>query len=276
MGARPAFYTLAVTLFTLWSPAGLAQNTVPAEVVQQEQQLERLPDLGCQALLNGQIVVNEGLLHQRAQMIENYWIRQFAQRNWMFEEMRINVFSGTTLSSAGGPITTLQGPIYDRGSKTINIDPAFLPLMVHRIGPPTDALATVMVAHETGHHIQVVRNSFEKGVRLAERASGGDIKKALDYFYLRIELQADCLAGVFFGYLRSQGLATNDQIQDAALRLALMGDDIQQVMVLLTTGQMGNPSYAHPNAVQRQEWFLRGANDPRLEVCEPFDEPILQ
>jgi predicted metalloprotease len=227
-----------------------------------------LPGKVCEALLEGLIAATPELVRQRLTQIETFWTEKFAQRGLAFKAPTLRVFDGETMSSAG-LLKMQMGPLYSPMDRSIFIDPTFLNHFKDQIGPPTDAGLTSILAHEVGHHIQKLLNAYQKGALVTRRAGLSD-----NEFSVLLELQADCLSGMFMGSLYRRGFATRDQIDETFQRFALLGVDMQHD-IKIRLGIESTPHQTHPQSDQRSSWFERGINASGLNECEPFAVPVL-
>jgi uncharacterized protein len=170
-----------------------------------------------------------------------------------YQEPSINVFSGN-VSTACGPASSDVGPFYCPADRELYIDPTFYDVMESRLRAPGDFAQAYVIAHEAGHHVQNLIGATRLQVQ-------GESQNQVS---VRVELQADCFAGVW-GHQEQADL----QITDADLREALnaahaIGDDT------LSGGQGSPAQFTHGTSEQRMRWFRRGfdTGDPRQ--CDTF------
>jgi|GEM_PF-3929537 len=221
----------------------------------------------CQGLLSGNIdLISDSLADARMSMIGQFWKAKFQERGWEFGELKITHYSKFVVTPQG---VASDGVSYNPNEKTVLLDRNFFRDRVALFGPGNDALLTFFLSHEIGHHIQNVR-----GI-LLRVLMGANTPELYNYFWNRIENQADCLAGVFFHYLWRQGLVSADQIADVRIRIQYSGDDAQ-LLFRLKNG-LGNQNMGHPhgNSQERLRWFDTGLNAGDMNVCEPFAQHVL-
>lgn len=191
-----------------------------------------------QALAEGVIQPTGELIQRRAAMSDAFWQQQFQSRNWPYQKLNVMIFSGNATTSDGTALTTKMGPAYDPNRKTVMADPKFFTVAQDFLMMPTDAFVTVVAAHEAGHHVQLLKGLIDQ--QLGPK-----------------ELQADCLAGVFFADLVAKRLATQSQANDAEMRLLLMGEYIRSQ----------HPGQNVPGGDARQAAFKKGLTEKNLSAC---------
>jgi hypothetical protein len=192
--------------------------------------------------------------------IQAYWTDEFARSGSRYEPARTRFFSDQ-ISTGCGFASSASGPFYCPEDGRIYIDLGFFDDLRTKFGAQGGPLAQAYVlAHEYGHHVQDLAGS------LANRGGGtGPNSRAV-----QIELQADCLAGVWAKNAASTGYLeqiTDAQIADALNAAASVGDDrIQQQ----TQGGVNPDSWTHGSAAQRQQWFSTGYRSGDPNDCDTF------
>lgn len=190
---------------------------------------------------------------------EDVWRTQFQQGRLpnygagsvAYREPTLVVFQGG-VSTGCGNATSDVGPFYCPGDTNLYIDPGFYQVMESRLRAPGDFAQAYVIAHEVGHHVQNL-------IGATQRQVSGDNQNQTS---VRVELQADCLAGVW-GHTAQASLA----IDDADLREALnaahaIGDD--------TLGQSDERQFTHGSSAQRIRWFRRGFDSGDARQCDTF------
>ncbi|MFT4164424.1 MAG: neutral zinc metallopeptidase [Microlunatus sp.] len=194
--------------------------------------------------------------------IQSYW----AQTLVGYKQIQVVPFTGQ-VSTACGTATSAVGPFYCPGDTTVYLDTAFFDQLTRQLGAEGgDAAEAYVFAHEFGHHIQNLTGTMGKvqsqGAGQTGPKSGG----------VRLELQADCYAGVWLRQAANDPQSpiaevTRDDLRRAVDAAAAVGDDrIQKRM----QGQVRPESWTHGSAEQRQKWLLQGFNSGDPNTCDTF------
>jgi uncharacterized protein len=173
------------------------------------------------------------------------------------------------IESACGFAQSATGPFYCPQDHRVYLDLGFFAELSQRFGAPGDFARAYVVAHEVGHHVQRL-SGIEGRVRAGQR----DDPEAVNALSVRLELQADCFAGVW-GHIAAQpGRAANGQvelergdIEEGLQAAAAIGDDRLQRM---TTGHVAPDRFTHGTSAQRVDWFRRGLTSGRPDACNTF------
>jgi len=164
--------------------------------------------------------------------------------------------------SACGEAGAEAGPFYCPGDQKVYIDLGFYRDLASRFGAPGQFAQAYVIAHELGHHLQNVLG-IEPKVREAQRRRP-DQRNALS---VRMELQADCLAGVWGHAARQRGLLDPGDLEAGLTAAAAIGDDRLQKQA---TGRVNPESFTHGSSAQRVEWFRRGFDSGDPDACDTF------
>lgn len=194
---------------------------------------------------------------------EDSWRAIFAQSGERYREPRLVLFTDE-VASACGFAQAAMGPFYCPGDHKVYIDLAFYEELRSRFGAPGDFAQAYVIAHEVGHHVQNLLGISDQ-VRRAQQAAG---RAEANELSVRLELQADCLAGVWASHAdRARGILESGDVEEALAAAAAIGDDRLQRQ---TTGRVLPESFTHGTSEQRARWFRRGMEGEDLEDCDTF------
>ncbi len=189
------------------------------------------------------------------------WARLFQERGRTYTHARMVLFRDA-IQSACGFAQTATGPFYCPGDQKLYIDLGFFDELKNRFGAPGDFAQAYVIAHELGHHVQRLLGTEEQ-VRAAQERS----PDAANELSVRLELQADCYAGVWGHETQQQNILEPGDLDEGLQAAASVGDDRIQKM----SGQAVSPeSFTHGSSEQRVSWFRRGFQSGRLEDCDTF------
>jgi len=195
---------------------------------------------------------------------EYVWGRVFQSFGRKYEEPRLVMFSGGTNSACGQGVAQM-GPFYCPLDKKVYIDLSFFNELDRRFGAPGDFAQAYVVAHEVGHHVQNLLGIASKVQEAKQRIP----ERQANALQVRMELQADCLAGVW--------ASVNDQLKkrlqpgdvEAGLRAAAaIGDDMIQKKM---QGRVVPEAFTHGSSEQRVRWFRRGLESGQIRDCDTFN-----
>jgi predicted metalloprotease len=165
--------------------------------------------------------------------------------------------------SACGTGQSEMGPFYCPGDEKVYIDLSFYGELRSRFGAPGDFAQAYVIAHEIGHHVQAL-TGVEERVRGAQRAAG----RSANGVSVRMELQADCFAGVWGHHAARRDVLEPGDIEEGLRAAAAIGDDQIQKM----SGRGVHPeSFTHGSSEQRVAWLHRGLESGNPEVCDTFE-----
>jgi len=181
-----------------------------------------------------------------------------------YEDPRMVLFSGA-VQSACGTTSSAVGPFYCPNDHRVYLDLAFFDEMAHKLGAAGDFAQAYVIAHEVGHHVQNLLGTAEKVHRLQRQTSEVE-GNALS---VRMELQADCYAGVWGHHAkRERNLIEPGDFEEGLHAAAAIGDDRLQKM---SRGQVQPESWTHGSSEQRMTWLKRGLESGDPSVCNTFD-----
>lgn len=176
---------------------------------------------------------------------------------------KLILFKGGTQSACGGA-SAQTGPFYCPNDKQVYLDTDFFTLMADRLGAGGDFAAAYVVAHEVGHHVQDELGILAKTTELRQQSSEAD-SNAIS---VMVELQADCLAGVWARHAQEKfGSLEQGDIEEAVNAAQQIGDDTLQ----RNAGQRPMPdSFTHGTSAQRQHWLSEGYKAGSIRACDTF------
>lgn len=194
---------------------------------------------------------------------EEAWHKAFRQAGKTYREPKLVLFKGA-VRSACGYAEAAMGPFYCPADQTIYIDLGFYDELKTRFKAPGDFAQAYVIAHEVGHHVQYLLGIAEQ-VRAAQERAGTVERNRLQ---VRLELQADCLAGIW-GYHanRVKKMLEDGDIEEALNAASAIGDDRIQRQ---TRGQIVPDAFTHGTSEQRVGWFTRGIESGDISMCNTF------
>ncbi|NJM95012.1 MAG: flagellar biosynthesis protein FlgM [Acaryochloridaceae cyanobacterium CSU_5_19] len=236
----------------------------PSFILDQVQQLERPPVTSGPA--NRPTAENQ--LAEFVSLVladtEDTWQDLFKREGLTYKEPKLVLFTGQ-IDSACGLGQAAMGPFYCPGDQKVYIDLSFYDDLKQRYQAPGDFAQAYVIAHEVGHHVQNLLGVAEKVHRLQRQASEAE-GNALS---VRMELQADCYAGVW-GYHAKQerNLIEPGDFEEGLRAAAAIGDDRLQEM---SRGHVQPESWTHGSSEQRMTWLKRGLESGDPSVCNTFE-----
>jgi hypothetical protein len=195
---------------------------------------------------------------------EDTWRGIFRQSGHQYRDPKLVLYTGAT-PSACGTGQTAMGPFYCPPDQTVYIDLAFYQDLKNRFKAPGDFAQAYVIAHEVGHHVQHQLGIADKVQAARSRAS----EAQANALSVRMELQADCLAGIW-GYHadRARNVLEAGDIEEALAAASAIGDDRIQER---SRGYAVPDSFTHGTAAQRVRWFRRGLESGDLKQCNTFE-----
>jgi len=194
-----------------------------------------------------------------AEDIQDSWARLFAEANRKYEPAKTIIFDGST-STGCGTGSAATGPFYCPLDRQVYIDLSFFEELKQRFAAPGDFAQAYVIAHEYGHHVQTLLG-ISDDVRREQQANPDEANE----LSVRMELQADCFAGVW-GYSALDDLEEGD-VEEALGAASAIGDDRIQKQ---TQGRVDPESFTHGTSEQRQSWFTKGLESGDPNSCDTF------
>jgi len=193
---------------------------------------------------------------------EDTWGKIFQQMGRQYEAPRLVLFRGR-VESACGLASSAVGPFYCPGDSQVYLDQSFFQELKSRFGAPGDFARGYVIAHEVGHHVQNLLGIAEQVEQQRARLS----PTSRNVLSVRMELQADCFAGVWGYYAKQRGLLEPGDLESGLTAAAAIGDDRLQQQ---TQGSVRPETFTHGSSAQRVRLFKTGfeSGDPRQ--CDTF------
>jgi hypothetical protein len=199
---------------------------------------------------------------------EDTWSKIFRDKGLRYTPPRLVLFRNG-IQSGCGLASSQMGPFYCPTNRKIYIDLSFYELLKRRFKAPGEFAQAYVIAHEVGHHIQNLQGQLQAAQRLQMAASGVE-RNAIQ---VRIELQADCYAGVWAKNTdRINKILEPGDIEAALRAAAAIGDDAIQKS---TRGYAVPDSFTHGSSEQRVRWFKRGYDTGEMSSCDTFGTTAL-
>jgi predicted metalloprotease len=197
------------------------------------------------------------------QNVQDSWAQLFSEAGQQYQPTVLVLFDGATTSGCGNA-SARTGPFYCPADAKVYLDLSFFRELQERFGAPGDFAQAYVIAHEVGHHVQNVLGISDE-VRAEQQASPDDANE----LSVRLELQADCLAGVWGHAAAEQEILEPGDLEEGLAAAAAIGDDRLQAQA---TGQVNPDTWTHGSSEQRQDWFSRGFEQGDVESCDTFSE----
>jgi predicted metalloprotease len=193
------------------------------------------------------------------------WQREFEKRGMQYQNAKMVVFSDATQSACGvGDAAT--GPFYCPRDSRVYVDLSFFDELDRKFGAPGDFAQAYVIAHEIGHHVQNQLGTSDK-VHAAPRSR----QAGAEGMAVRLELQADCYAGVWAHWTGRRDLLEQGDVEEGLRAASAIGDDRLQK----SAGRRVQPeSWTHGSSAQRSAWFRKGFETGAMETCDTFNGSI--
>ena len=198
---------------------------------------------------------------------EDVWTRIFQQSSSQYRPPTLVLYDRMTRSACGTGQAAM-GPFYCPNDEKLYVDLSFYRDLQARFHAPGDFAQAYVIAHEVGHHVQKLTGSF----RRLESAQGRVPQGEYNRISVRMELQADCYAGIWGHYAGTMKQLDPDDLQEALNAASAIGDDRLQQQ---TQGRVVPESFTHGSSAQRLRWFKRGFDSGRPKDCDTFSAAAL-
>jgi predicted metalloprotease len=206
---------------------------------------------------------SSGLIKATLGSTEDVWGQIFQQAGKQYQQPTLVMFSGTDTSGCG-TAQSAMGPFYCPSDQKVYIDLSFYDELKQRFGAPGDFAQAYVIAHEVGHHVQNLLGISDKAHQAEQRGSEAEANA----ISVRIELQADCYAGVWaFHANETRHILEAGDVEEALNAAQAIGDDRLQKQ---STGQVVPDSFTHGTSEQRMRWLKRGLDAGDMNQCDTF------
>jgi uncharacterized protein len=196
---------------------------------------------------------------------QDFWTQQFQSAGQGYQRAKLVLFRNQ-VSSGCGVASSATGPFYCPLDQKVYVDLGFFDELRRRFQAPGDFAQAYVLAHEIGHHVQQ-----ELGIEQDVRRQSQDNPDDANALSVRVELQADCLAGVWARSTYDRGILESGDLQEGLGAAAAVGDDRIQTKA---QGRIDPESFTHGTAEQRSHWLQTGFDSGSLETCDTFSGDI--
>jgi predicted metalloprotease len=194
---------------------------------------------------------------------EDTWENIFSGDGRSYQQPKLVLFTGT-VESACGYAQAAMGPFYCPADKQVYIDLGFYQDLRNKMGAPGDFAQAYVIAHEVGHHVQNLLGISDQVHEMRSRISQTDYNQ----LSVRLELQADCLSGVWANRAdRARQILEGGDIEEALNAASMIGDDRLQKQA---GGYVTPDSFTHGSSQQRVRWFKKGLASGEVNTCDTF------
>lgn len=199
---------------------------------------------------------------------EDTWTALFRERGATYQPPKLTLYS-RSYPTACGQGSAAAGPFYCPSDRHVYLDTSFFDLMKQRFHAPGNFAQAYVIAHEVGHHVQNLIGVMDQTEKLRARMSEAQYNQVS----VRVELQADCFAGIWgFHANRSRQVLQDGDLESALRAATAIGDDTLQREA---QGRVVPESFTHGTSEQRVRWFRRGFESGRMADCNTFDAKAL-
>lgn len=193
---------------------------------------------------------------------EDVWTEIFRATGERYPHPKLVLYTGST-STACGYGQSAMGPFYCPADRKVYLDLSFYNDMQKKLGGGGDFALGYVLAHEVGHHVQTVLGISEQVQTLQQRVT----KKEANALQVKMELQADCFAGVWGHFMEKRGILEAGDLEEALKTATAIGDDRLQKEA---TGRVVPDSFTHGTSLQRLNWFKKGFKSGNPNVCNTW------
>lgn len=199
---------------------------------------------------------------------EDTWNTIFQQNGERYQEPTLVLFSGG-VQSACGSASSATGPFYCPGDRKVYLDTEFFNQLSGQFGASGDFAEAYVIAHEVGHHVQNLIGVLPKFNQMRRSMTATESNR----MSVRVELQADCFAGVWGKFTDQKGLLEAGDLEEALNAARQIGDDTLQKR---SQGYVVPDSFNHGTSAQRIRWFRKGFTSGDMQTCDTFSPSYQQ
>ena len=192
---------------------------------------------------------------------QQFWAGQFTDGGRRYEDAQLVLFNRPVSTGGCGTATSASGPFYCPADGSVYLDLGFFRELRSRFGAPGDFAQAYVIAHELGHHVQGLL-----GIESEMRRMQAEDPSRRNELSVRLELQADCLAGVWAHSTYERGILEPGDIDEGLAAAAAVGDD--------RLGATSPEQWTHGSSALRTRWFTRGYEQGRADACDTFDADL--
>ncbi len=197
---------------------------------------------------------------------EDTWTGIFKAEGETYAEPSMVLFAGRT-NSACGTASSATGPFYCPGDRKVYLDTNFFNELQQKFGATGDFAEAYVIAHEVGHHVQNLTGVLPKFNQMRQSMSEVEANQ----MSVRVELQADCFAGIWGKFTEQKGILEAGDLEEALNAARQIGDDTLQKR---SQGYVVPDSFNHGTSAQRMTWFKRGFDSGKMSECDTFSGAI--
>jgi len=195
--------------------------------------------------------------------IQNTWEKILPKNGASYRHAKLVLFRDA-VDSTCGMAQSATGPFYCPGDEKVYLDLSFFDELQNRFGAPGEFAQAYVIGHEIGHHVQKLLG-IQQRVSSLERQN----PRAQNQLSVRLELQADCLAGVWGNTTQQRNIIDRSDVDAGLGAAAAIGDDRLQKEA---TGRVSPESFTHGSSAQRVQWFRRGLEAGNVAACDTFGD----
>jgi len=192
--------------------------------------------------------------------VQDFWAAEYERAGQTYPRAKLVLFNQNVSTGGCGSATSQVGPFYCPADSKAYIDLQFMLLLQERLGAEGDFSQAYILAHEIGHHVQNVEGTNDA---VRERQSQARSSAERNEWAVRMELQADCLAGMWARHANQKGLLDAGDLNEGVRAAEAVGDDA-------ITGSSNQENFTHGSSAQRVRWFSEGFESGEYSSCDTF------